>query len=86
MQPNCIALRLAKIAPEYDPSDKAGALGYIQEKERAGEIATGLLYLDAQPRDLHANLRMVRTPLNALGEPDLCPGSAVLDTINASLR
>jgi 2-oxoglutarate/2-oxoacid ferredoxin oxidoreductase subunit beta len=86
MQPNGVALRLAKIAPDYDPSDKAAALGYIQEKERAGEIATGLLYLDAQPRDLHANLRTTRTPLNELDEPDLCPGSATLDKINASLR
>lgn len=86
LQPNGVALRLAKIAPEYDPSDKAGALGYIQEKERSGEIATGLLYLDAQPRDLHANLRTVQTPLNALREPDLCPGGAVLEQINASLR
>jgi 2-oxoglutarate ferredoxin oxidoreductase subunit beta len=28
----------------------------------------------------------VETPLNALGEAELCPGSAALDKINASLR
>ncbi|MEQ8818257.1 MAG: 2-oxoacid:ferredoxin oxidoreductase subunit beta [Thalassobaculum sp.] len=86
MQPNGTLLRLAKIDADYDPSDKAAALGYIQEKERAGEVATGLLYLDAQPRDLHGSLRTVQTPLNGLDEQELCPGSDVLDRINAALR
>jgi len=85
-QPDGSTIRLAKIAADYDPSDKAAALAHIQEKERDGEVATGLLYLDARPRDLHANLRTVRAPLNSLDEPDLCPGSAVLKEINAGLR
>ncbi len=85
-QPDGSTIRLAKIATDYDPSDKAAALAHIQEKERDGEVATGLLYLDARPRDLHANLRTVRAPLNSLDEPELCPGSAVLDGINAGLR
>jgi len=86
MQPNGTMLRLAKIAPDYDPSDKAAALGYIQEKERAGEVATGLLYLDAQPRDLHGSLRTVQAPLNSLDEQELCPGGDTLARINAALR
>lgn len=86
LQPNGTTLRLAKIAPDYDPSDKAAALGYIQEKERAGEVATGLLYLDAEPRDLHGNLRTVQAPLNSLDERALCPGSSVLEKINSALR
>ncbi len=85
-QANGTTLRLRKITPDYDPSDKVMALGFIQEKEQAGEVATGLLYLDPLPRDLHANLKTVPTPLNRLGESDLCPGSATLDKINASLR
>jgi len=28
----------------------------------------------------------VQTPLNALGEKDLCPGQAALDKFNAGLR
>ena len=51
-----------------------------------GELATGLLYLDPLPHDLHENLKTVKTPLNRLGEADLCPGSAALDQINAALR
>ncbi len=85
-QANGPALRLRKITPDYDPSSKAGALAFIQDKEAAGEVATGLLYLDPMPRDLHSNLKTVKTPLNRLVEADLCPGRGVLDKINASLR
>ena len=49
-------------------------------------IATGLLYVDPQPRDLHAALDTVQRPLNALQDAELCPGRAALEKINASLR
>jgi 2-oxoglutarate ferredoxin oxidoreductase subunit beta len=49
-------------------------------------LATGLLYLDPLPQDLHGSLNTVKTPLNQLQEADLCPGSSVLDQINAALR
>jgi 2-oxoglutarate ferredoxin oxidoreductase subunit beta len=42
--------------------------------------------VDSDPDDLHANLATVDTPLNALGEKELCPGSAMLDKFNAGLR
>jgi 2-oxoglutarate ferredoxin oxidoreductase subunit beta len=35
---------------------------------------------------MHSHLDTVDTPLNALDEKALCPGSAALDKINASLR
>ncbi len=79
-------LRLRKITPDYDPADKAGALAFIEQKNHAGEVATGLLYLDPLPKDLHANMNTTKRPLNTLDEADLCPGSSVLDRINASLR
>ncbi len=79
-------LHLRKITPDYDPSDKAGALAFIEDKNQVGELATGLLYLDPTPQDLHGSLKTVKTPLNKLQEADLCPGSSVLDQINAALR
>lgn len=79
-------LRLSKITPDYDPADKAGALAFIEQKNHAGEVATGLLYLDPLPQDLHANMKTVDTPLNQLREADLCPGSGALEKINAALR
>jgi 2-oxoglutarate ferredoxin oxidoreductase subunit beta len=58
----------------------------VQEGLASGEVVTGLLYLDASPKDLHENLNTVDAPLNTLGTRDLCPGSATLDRINAGLR
>lgn len=83
---NGATLRLRKITPDYDPANKARALLYIQEKAAAGELATGLLYLESMPTDLHGALNTVETPLNQLDEADLCPGEDALAAINASLR
>ena len=79
-------LRLRKLAPDYDPCDKIAAMQYIQAAEAAGEVATGLLYVEPMPKDLHANFNTVDTPLNKLNAPELCPGKSALDKINASLR
>ncbi|MBW8270164.1 2-oxoacid:ferredoxin oxidoreductase subunit beta [Caldovatus aquaticus] len=79
-------LRLRKIAPDYDPTDRVAAMNYLQERKAAGEIVTGLLYVDPDPTDLHAKLGTVEVPLNRLGDAELCPGSAALARINAALR
>ena len=79
-------LRLRKLHTDYDVHDRISALTYMQERQAAGEIVTGLLYVDPEPNDLHQHMNTVSTPFNALGEAELCPGSAVLDKLNASLR
>jgi 2-oxoglutarate ferredoxin oxidoreductase subunit beta len=79
-------LVLRKLAADYDPHDRVKAMTYLQQSSAAGEIVTGLLYVDPEPEDLHAHFDTVETPLNALGEEDLCPGPAALEKINASLR
>jgi 2-oxoglutarate ferredoxin oxidoreductase subunit beta len=79
-------LRLRKLHPDYDPSDRIAAMNYVQSRYAEGEVATGLLYLDPAATDLHANLNTVATPLNKLGERELCPGSAALAKFNESLR
>ena len=79
-------LRLRKIHDEYDPSDRIAAMNYVQAHQARGEIVTGLLYLDPEADDLHAHLETVEQPLNGLDESALCPGAAMLERINASLR
>lgn len=79
-------IKLAKLHPEYDPHDRVRAMAYLQERHAAGEIVTGLLYVDENADDLHAHLDTIVAPLNRLGEKELCPGSAALDTVNASYR
>jgi 2-oxoglutarate ferredoxin oxidoreductase subunit beta len=79
-------LRLRKLDAGYDPTDRISAMNHIQQRQLHGEIVTGLLYLNGDPIDLHAHLETVDAPLNKLAERDLCPGSALLAKINASLR
>jgi 2-oxoglutarate ferredoxin oxidoreductase subunit beta len=79
-------LALRKLAADYDVHDRTAALGFLQHHAAKGQIVTGLLYVEKEPEDLHAHLRTVDAPLNALGETELCPGHAALEKFNASLR
>ena len=79
-------LALRKLAADYDPHDRLAAMSYLQERAAEGEIVTGLLFVEPEAADLHAHLETVDAPLNALGEAELCPGSATLAKINAGLR
>ena len=79
-------LRLRKVAMQYDPHDRIGAMNYLQEHQAKGEIVTGLLYVDPSADDLHDYLDTVDVPLNALNARELSPGRAALAKINASLR
>ncbi|HET7843593.1 MAG TPA: 2-oxoacid:ferredoxin oxidoreductase subunit beta [Xanthomonadales bacterium] len=79
-------LRLRKLDEGYDPRDRIAAMNYIQQHQAKGEVVTGLLYVDSDAGDLHGHLNTVETPFNRLEARDLCPGTAVLDKINASLR
>ena len=79
-------LKLAKLAADYDPFDRIGAMNYLQSHAAQGELVTGLIYMDAGPKDMHANLNTVERPLNILSEKELCPGSKGLDSFNAARR
>src|SRR6202163_851434 len=79
-------LALRKIDADYDASDRLAAMTFLQKHAAKGQVVTGLLYVDPDLEDLHEHLDTVETPLNTLDEVALCPGSAALDKINASLR
>jgi len=79
-------LRLRKLANDYDPTDRIKAMNYLQQRAAAGEVVTGLLYVDPQAVDLHEHLNTVDAPLNQLDVRELCPGAVALERINASLR
>ncbi|MDE1938367.1 MAG: 2-oxoacid:ferredoxin oxidoreductase subunit beta [Alphaproteobacteria bacterium] len=79
-------IKLAKLRPDYDPSDRTAALTYLQEREAAGEVVTGLLYINAEAKDLHEHLNTVDAPLNRMNEDELCPGVDMLETINGEYR
>jgi 2-oxoglutarate ferredoxin oxidoreductase subunit beta len=86
VQHNGARLHLRKLAADYDPHDRIAAMEYLQERHAAGEIVTGVLYMEPQPTDLHDYLNIVDTPLNQLTEAELCPGAEALGRFNESLR
>ena len=79
-------LRLKKLHPDYDPTDRVAAMAYMQGHAAQGELVTGLLYLEAEAGDLHAAQNTSARPLNSLGTAELCPGVAALDKLNAGWR
>ena len=79
-------LRLRKLHTDYDPTDRVVAMSYMHARAAEGELLTGLLYVEGEAGDLHTALNTSARPLNSLGAADLCPGTAALDKINASLR
>ena len=78
-------VRLRKLHSDYDAHDKVGALAYLEAHRAKGEVVTGLLYVEADPTDLHDAQNTVEAPLNALGDTELVPGSAGLAAFNAAL-
>ncbi len=79
-------LKLRKVAADYDATDRVKAMAFLTERQHAGEIVTGLLYVDPEAEDLHEHLGTVAKPLNQLSDAELIPGSAALDKINEGLR
>jgi len=79
-------LVLKKLAADYDPHDRLGAMTFLQRHAAKGQIVTGLIYVEPDPEDLHRHFNTVTAPLNALSEKELCPGQAALEKINAALR
>ncbi len=79
-------LKLRKLHAHYDPTDRAGALAYLHERAAQGEIVTGLLYVDPEPKEMHDYLNTAARPLNQLSDDVLVPGAGALDAINAGLR
>lgn len=70
----------------YDPGDRSLVVRYLQERHAAGEVATGVLYVDESLPDLHelngsADEALVKLPFSRL-----CPGSDTLARIQQSWR
>jgi 2-oxoglutarate ferredoxin oxidoreductase subunit beta len=79
-------IKLNKLHQGFDPQDKLSIINALQVARQKDEILTGLLYLDTNSIELNDLIGTVNKPLNSLTEKELCPGSAVLEGINAGLR
>ena len=79
-------INLHKLDKDWNPLDRISSINAVQKAKQKGEILTGLLYLNADGEELHALLDTPDKPLNSLTKDVLCPGSEVLQGINASFR
>jgi 2-oxoglutarate ferredoxin oxidoreductase subunit beta len=72
---------LRKADERYDPTSRAAAFKYLRESFNAGEITTGLLYIDEMRKEMHELMGNVDTPLAHLPLETLHPGAAELAKI-----
>ena len=79
-------LRLHKVAADYDPTDRKAAWTYLHEKQKLGEVAMGLLFLDEGGVEMHEGAKTIDTPLARVPYEELCPGGAALDALQGSFR
>ena len=77
---------LNKMDDSKDVTDRVAAMNRLERTKADGQLLTGLLYVNQEINDTHDILNTTHRPLNTLTKEDLCPGSSVLQTINASLR
>jgi 2-oxoglutarate/2-oxoacid ferredoxin oxidoreductase subunit beta len=77
---------LRSVAADYDPTDRKRVWSYLEERQRSGEIAVGLLYVDESSVEMHAANKTVKTPLSDVPYEELCPGSAALEKLQHAYR
>jgi 2-oxoglutarate/2-oxoacid ferredoxin oxidoreductase subunit beta len=79
-------VRLRKVAEDYDPTDRDRAYAYIRERQREGEIVTGLLYISADSKDMHEQNATIDGSLTRLPFEQLCPGASELERLQGRFR
>ncbi len=77
---------LRKVAPDYDPTDRAAAFTYLQRHDEQGEIVTGLLYIEENRPTMHDINNTAPVALRDLPYAKLNPGAAVLKQIQKRYR
>ena len=80
------AVHFRKVAADYDPTDRDRSYQYIRDRMRAGEVATGLLFIDPESKDVHDQNDTVPGSLVNLPYEQLCPGSAELQKLQQRFR
>ena len=72
-------LYLKKVSEDYNPTDKHAALRLLQETDKRGEFATGILYVTPDKQDLVDLLNIVEEPLATLPVSRVRPPKSALD-------
>ncbi len=79
-------LRLRKLEPGYDPTDRARAVARLMDAAGKGEVLTGVLFADTDAPSFVDRLGLVDAPLATLPESQVRPSREALERIVESLR
>ena len=79
-------IEISALAAGWDPTDRLSAINAVHHSNAKGEVLTGLIFVDADQKEVHQILNTVDQPLNELKESVLVPGEEALEEINASFR
>jgi 2-oxoglutarate ferredoxin oxidoreductase subunit beta len=77
---------LRKLEAGYDPTNRVVAATHIQERMKAGEYLTGLLYVEESGSEFHDINATPDAPLNSLPYEAVSPGSKGLEKILSRYR
>ena len=77
---------LRKINKDFDPTDRISAMSNLQKNNAAGEITTGLLYVDESLAEMHELNNTSSTPLVDLPYDKICPGNDMLQKIQGRYK
>ncbi len=77
---------LRKIEKDYDPTSRAVSFKYLRDRLNAGEITTGLLYIDNSRQEMHDLMGNIDSPLSELALDTLHPGKEELKKILSRYR
>jgi 2-oxoglutarate ferredoxin oxidoreductase subunit beta len=73
---------LKKLAQDYEPTDRARALGMLEEANDRNELITGLIYINPKQKALFDLYNLPETALNRLPDEQLRPSPESLIEIN----
>jgi 2-oxoglutarate ferredoxin oxidoreductase subunit beta len=79
-------LRLRKLARDYDPTNRLEAVNLLHDAQNAGEVLTGILYVDNDAPTFIELLKMVDQPLAHLPLDKIRPSREALETAMEELR
>jgi 2-oxoglutarate/2-oxoacid ferredoxin oxidoreductase subunit beta len=79
-------LRLRKLEEDYDPTDRIKSITRLHEAHDAGEVLTGVFYVNTQTPSFIDLLNLTEQPLATLPESVVRPGREVLDQAMEELR
>lgn len=79
-------LKLRKLEEDYDPTDKINAITRLASAGEAGEVLTGVFYVNTQKQNFLDLLNMTDEPLATLPQERVRPSREALESVMERLR